>query len=363
MLKLFSVKLLYCVHSFLTEYFSNNQKYRNIILVFFLVFSLLFSGISTVYADQKFKVLVLNSYHTGFEWTDQIMAGIRSVFNKLDIDAELLVEYMDTKFNKPEILSPLLQKIYAVKYHKSQPDIIIVSDNHALNFLLSNRDLLFPGVPIVFCGINNYSDSLIKNQINITGVAENFDIEGTIDLALHLHPETRQIAVVSDLSYTALINLKRIKRSFSKFTDRVSFVELTGLTALEYKEALNRLPENSLIIHNGLFHDSTNREEGLDFIDKNSRTPVYTLWKFVIKHGGTWSMDIQDSGCGISNNDLNKVFLPYFTTKSHGTGLGLSVVRQMLKSLGGEIKLKSLPGQGSTFTITLPINNKDQHIF
>ena len=288
MFKFLSTKLLYRVHGFLTKYFSNNQKYYNIILVLFLVFYLLFSGISTVYAGHKFKVLVLHSYHLGFEWTSQIMAGIRSVLDESN-DVELLIEHMDTKFHKPEILFPHLREIYAVKYHKIQPDIIISSDNNALNFLLSNRDQLFSGVPVVFCGINNYSDSLIKNQINMTGVAEHFDIEGTINLVLHLHPEIRKIAVVSDTTHTSLINLERMKHSFPKFTDRVSFVELTGLAAQELKAALNRLPNDSLVIHNGLYRDPKGRnftlEEGLDFVVQNTRVPVYTLWQFMIDHG------------------------------------------------------------------------------
>jgi len=276
------------MNSFLSRYFRDNQIYSYPTLVFIVVFCLLFTGIPLIHA-KKNKVLVLHSYHHGFEWTDQVMIGIESVFNNSDIDVELRTEYMDTKSYKPERVFPLLQEIYKIKYHNLQPDIIISSDNNALNFLLPNRDLLFPGVPIVFCGINNYSDSLIKNQVSITGVAEDFDFEGTIGLALRLHPETRQIAVVSDSTHTAIVTLERLKRSFSKFTERVSFVELTDMTAQGFKEALNHLPDNALVIHNGLFRDRNGRkftlEEGLSFVVKNSQVPVYSLWQFMIDQG------------------------------------------------------------------------------
>ena len=106
---------------------------------------------------------------------------------------------------------------------------------------------------------------------------------------LQLHPEIRKIAVVSDTTHTSLINLERMKHSFPKFTDRVSFVELTGLAAQELKAALNRLPNDSLVIHNGLYRDPKGRnftlEEGLDFVVQNTRVPVYTLWQFMIDHG------------------------------------------------------------------------------
>jgi len=69
-------------------------------------------------------------------------------------------------------------------------------------------------------------------------------------------------------------------------------------------------------------------------------------------------MDIQDSGEGISRENLNRVFDPFFTTKAtgEGTGLGLSIVYSTLKKLGGEIAVRSELGTGTTFTITLPLN-------
>lgn len=276
------------MNGFPAIYCRANPIYRYPVFVLIVIFCVLFSSISTVYAEKN-KVLVLHSYHHRFEWTKQVMAGIESVLNKSDIDVELLVEYMDTKFHKPEILFPHLQEIYAAKYGEMQPDIVIASDNNAFDFLLNNRGLLFPNVPIVFCSINNYSDSLLTNQSEITGVAEDFDFEGTIDLALRLHPETRQIAVVSDSTHTAMVTLERIKRSFAKFTDRVSFVELTDMTAQEFKQALNRLPDNTLVVLNGLYRDRIGRifsgEEGLAFVANNSQVPVYVMWQQMIDQG------------------------------------------------------------------------------
>ncbi len=72
---------------------------------------------------------------------------------------------------------------------------------------------------------------------------------------------------------------------------------------------------------------------------------------------GTVEMLIQDTGSGIREEDLKKIFEPFFTTKQvgKGTGLGLSVSYGIVKDHGGEIKVKSEMGEGSTFIITLPI--------
>jgi two-component system, NtrC family, sensor kinase len=72
------------------------------------------------------------------------------------------------------------------------------------------------------------------------------------------------------------------------------------------------------------------------------------------------SVSITDTGCGISPEHLNRIFDPFFTTKpvGEGTGLGLSISFSIVKRHGGAIEVKSQPGQGSSFTVTLPVNPK-----
>ena len=80
-------------------------------------------------------------------------------------------------------------------------------------------------------------------------------------------------------------------------------------------------------------------------------------------HVRTWTGDgyvnveIKDTGKGISEDHLKNIFDPFYTTKEvgKGTGLGLSISYGIVKKHGGEIKVESEPGKGSTFTISLPI--------
>ena len=64
---------------------------------------------------------------------------------------------------------------------------------------------------------------------------------------------------------------------------------------------------------------------------------------------------ITDTGAGISPENLSRVFEPYFTTKSGGSGLGLLIVRRIVREHGGELALESKEGKGLTLTIRLPI--------
>ena len=67
----------------------------------------------------------------------------------------------------------------------------------------------------------------------------------------------------------------------------------------------------------------------------------------------------QDTGVGISEEDLKKVFEPLFTTKIKGTGLGLAVCQQIVEKHGGSIQVSSTPGEGSTFSVRLPTDSAD----
>ena len=63
---------------------------------------------------------------------------------------------------------------------------------------------------------------------------------------------------------------------------------------------------------------------------------------------------VSDNGVGIEESRQNKIFVPYFTTKSTGTGLGLAMVKQIIENHHGNIDFKSEIEKGTTFTIVLP---------
>jgi len=69
-------------------------------------------------------------------------------------------------------------------------------------------------------------------------------------------------------------------------------------------------------------------------------------------------VEVTDSGCGIADHDISKVFEPYFSTKDTGTGLGLAIVRKAVDDHGGTISIASKEGSGTTFTIILPVKEK-----
>jgi PAS domain S-box-containing protein len=67
-------------------------------------------------------------------------------------------------------------------------------------------------------------------------------------------------------------------------------------------------------------------------------------------------VEVSDNGRGISDEDLTRIFNPFFTTRPGGTGLGLPAVRRIARAHGGRVEVKSSLGSGSTFSLHLPIN-------
>jgi signal transduction histidine kinase len=72
-------------------------------------------------------------------------------------------------------------------------------------------------------------------------------------------------------------------------------------------------------------------------------------------------IEIADNGVGIDHKDIGRIFDPFFTTKDVGLGMGmgLSISYRIIKDHGGVIKATSIPGEGSTFKVILPIDGPE----
>jgi len=249
-----------------------------------------FIAASTVDAKKQQKVLILHSYHAEYQWTGNITKGIQSALEK-EKDVQLFFEYMDTKRHIDKPCLEKLVELYKHKYSDADVDVIIVSDDNALNFLLENREALFPGIPIVFCGINNFTDSLIAGHTNITGVVEQPDVFDTLLIAMRLHPEIRQVAVVHDQTETALANVANLKKIIPELERQVEFKYLTDMTVSELEEALRALPAETMVLNSIFVRDRKGRfipqKQVGKLINDNFTGPVYTCSGVVMSCPGT----------------------------------------------------------------------------
>jgi signal transduction histidine kinase len=92
----------------------------------------------------------------------------------------------------------------------------------------------------------------------------------------------------------------------------------------------------------------------IDSLENGSGTVTVRAWRDGKPDGASIVITIADTGRGIAAQELERVFDDFYTTKSHGSGLGLSIVRRLVADLGGRIRVESVPGRGTTFHVELP---------
>ena len=229
------------------------------------------------------KVLILNSYHFGYDWTESIAAGIRSVFQENHVRAELHVEFMDARrHNTPSDLARL-HDYYKYKFQGLEFDVIIASDNAALDFLLQNHQALFPQTPVVFCGVGMMGqDYDFSKSPLFTGILEVTDVVDTIALALRLHPEARRVVVITD-NQPALRTGQSEPPHLEDVFPQVEFIVLDPLD-LGLPELLSRLrsmPSHSVGLVEAFFQNKSGQtftaSESTRLITDNCPFPVYGL--------------------------------------------------------------------------------------
>lgn len=180
---------------------------------------------------------------------------------------------------------------------------------------------------------------------------------------------------VCDVIIDQIDSLNEIATAFSNFAKTPqAHPEVVNIVAKINKSI--RLFDNENHVQ---FNFETNQEDVFVFIDKNFIARAFTNLiknaiqaipddregKITIKlllYKGFVYIEIEDNGVGIKEEEQSKIFSPYFTTKSSGTGIGLNMTKNIIESAGGKIRFKSVYNVGTKFIITLPEyrpNNRD----
>ncbi len=247
---------------------------------------LLFACPAAAQPLERGSVLVLHSYHPGYQWTDDIQTGAAETLARLAPHIQVFVEYMDTKRIDPARAFGPLAEYFASKYKTRRPDVILASDDNALDFLLEYRDRLFPTTPVVFCGVNDFRPERLNGRKGFTGVEERTDIAGTIDIALKLMPQMRRLALVTDATETGETNRKVFRQAAAPYAGRLELMEICGLRFKETAKALSALPPDAAVLYLGLLRDPDGStmtvEQSLDFIRASTPQPVFGVWDFVL---------------------------------------------------------------------------------
>ena len=256
-----------------------------------LVLVLLSCRISFAHDNTLKHVLILNSYHSGLEWTDKQVKAATEFLSQNEPDIELYIEYMDTKRIFSRDYLNKLYHLYLAKYSGVDFDAIITTDDNALQFVYDyHSSELFKEAPVVFSGINDYDESFLEHHPHSTGVIEVLDIEPTIELALKLQPDVKRIYVVADDTPTGLGQMKNVQTAAKQF-DNLTFEYVRGkdYSNEELGKKLRSIPEHSIVLLTVWLRDRNGEyispNEGGELVSSNATVPVYGIIDMFLGRG------------------------------------------------------------------------------
>ncbi len=165
------------------------------------------------------------------------------------------------------------------KYDGEQLDLIYALGPSPLRFLLKYQNALFPKTPIVFVVTDLSRIQDLDLGTNVTGVAGTVELRPTLDIALALHPPTKQVVVVAGNAPIDRALAEQAQREFSSYESGIEFTYLMGLPLDELKGKLARLPERSVVFYLAINSDNAARiytnPEVLALLVPTSSAPIY----------------------------------------------------------------------------------------
>ncbi|NVO67001.1 PAS domain S-box protein [Methanofollis tationis] len=265
----------------------NRCRSLALILLIFLFSSL---AVPALAAEQPAKkVLLLHSYHQGLSWTDEMTGGARSVFDTAETPIDLYVEYMDTLRLGDAGYGDREEAILGQKFAGVTFDLVICLDDYAFHFLQDRHASLFPGVPVVFCGLNYFDEADLEGWENCTGIVEVYDVDGTLDAALFLNPGIKNVFVVNDATETGISNLRILQGAADRYAGRLTFTYSGDATLDQIEETVQNLQDDTIVLLMTYYRspDGTYYEyaDVAGPISAASAVPVYGVWDFYLGHG------------------------------------------------------------------------------
>ena len=261
---------------------------RYLFLSFLLILASVILAFSSSPSKDKKHILVIHSYHQSFVWTDSISHGIESVLTPLEGEIETFYEYLDSKRFVDPIFIESFEEKYELLCSRVTCDAIIVSDNNALNFVIKNRNRFFQNIPIVFCGINNYKPELLKDEKQVTGIAEYAAIDSTLMLMHKLHPD-RKILVINDKTVTGLANKAIIMEALPEL-EKSMVIEYSDNSNMEdIQERVRHLSDDWMVYLAPFSMDADGDyysfNDAVRLVSEASAVPIYGSWDFYMGKG------------------------------------------------------------------------------
>ncbi len=178
---------------------------------------------------------------------------------------EIYRENMDIARFGSDSYRTLLKGYLREKYANKKIDVAVAIFGAAFDFLLKNGDAIFPGAPLVFCGIDRRELGDRSLPPHVRGVLLKREFAPTLEIALSLHPDTKRVTVVAGTSEFDTRLLDQARKQFGAYESRLAFTYLTTAPLKQLLANLAGLPPQTVVLFTTLFQDGA----GESFVPHN----------------------------------------------------------------------------------------------
>lgn len=236
------------------------------------------------------RILLIHSYDSGFAWTDDQSDGFLESLRNSGIPFTASIEYMDWKHYPTGTNLLRFEENMRYKYADTNFDLVLTTDDAALEFAMDHRQDLLHGAPLVFSGVNGASlPSLLKDTRNVAGIVEEVDPVGTLQAALHINPSLTDVHLLFDNSESGASTGKLVLEELGARFPGIRIHALNHLSYSQVMEHVRTLGQHDIVLMTTYFSDGLGQvldfSEAARAIGAGSSVPVYHLYDFSLHNG------------------------------------------------------------------------------
>ncbi len=228
------------------------------------------------------EVLVLHSNHSGYPWTAAQAAGIEEVLGATNGAARWHSEHLDARRTDLQQSEAALLGLMEIRHRDRRFRALIATDRRAVEFVLRHPDRLAPGAPRIFSGISRSEHGRLGLLPGWSGVFEDYDLVGNLDLIHRLLPEAKQVLVVYNEPAPNSGSQIGVDEFLTRLTTHDAGMSVVAIRRFRFPELVDRLSKldrGTAVYIDGVAAD----EDGLDFsparvreLGRAVKVPVFT---------------------------------------------------------------------------------------
>ena len=252
------------------------------------------------------NVLILESFTVGdrAEAVEHLESSLRS---RVKAPVNFHIEYLESlRFRNPAYEEGAVETLRRA-YGAQKLDLVVADVYPALRFAINHRSALFPGVPIVFMGVSAVRIQAQNLGPGVTGLSTMNYIRGTLNLALRLHPGTRNVAVVSGDSDFERYWVGKTNEQIRLHADELQEIDLVGLPASQLHDRILMLPPHTIVLFEMLPSASLQPAIGVfDLLEEIARhAPTYCPANHCLGHGAVGGSYMDSSEVGEKAGEIS----------------------------------------------------------